>query len=628
MNENIKSIFVIKNFVFCLLFLGGVIGLILLPFYFNEALALTVTPSVEVESGLAPSAPTNLIATQISNSAIDLSWTAGVGALSYKIYRNTVDSSWDALIPITTGETEITYSDSGLNSYTTYYYKVKSTNTFSDSGFSTVASDTTFIDIPIGLISTAISSSQINLSWTIVVGADSYNIYRDSSLISTGQISISYSDSGLSASTSYSYTVSAVNTDGETSQSIAASTTTLAEGGGGGGAIPISPIPLEVDLEKSLIINNGDIYTNSLEVILTLSVKNASQMAISNYSNFTGISWESYQTTKKWALNKDDGKKTVYAKFRGFQGGVSKMVSDSIILDTIAPFNISNFQAVSGDSQIILNWQNPSESDFKTVKIFRSTKFYPANPEEGVLVYNGKGSFLINTGLINGIRYYYTVFAYDQVGNYSSGAIVSVVPSKIKPSLPLLPEKITTEKECIEAGFYWYDNICHLKPEVVPFLSLEIEKLTLEDFEFIQENKKILLEEGIKIKTEIEKPLTVSISYDKVPEVLKTIMVTLEKEEKFFSFLLKVNPEKTAYLSTLVLPKEAGIYPLILTTFNYKNQTIKRIFGQLEVKKTEIRSLLIPWYQDYKILFYIFCGIILIPIFLIYFFRKRRFKII
>lgn len=150
----------------------------------------------------------------------------------------------------------------------------------------------------------------------------------------------------------------------------------------------------------------------------------------------------------------------------------------------------------------------------------------------------------------------------------------------------------------------------------------------MEDFEFIQENKKILLEEGIKIKTEIKKPLTISISYDKVPEVLKTIMVTLEKEGKFFSFLLRVNPEKTAYLSTLIPPKEAGIYSLILTTLDYKNQTVKKIFGQLEVKKTETGSLSVPWYQDYKILFYIFCGIILMPFFLVYFFRKRRSKVI
>ncbi|GAF96796.1 unnamed protein product, partial [marine sediment metagenome] len=106
-----------------------------------------------------------------------------------------------------------------------------------------------------------------------------------------------------------------------------------------------------------------------------------------------------------------------------------------------------------------------------------------------------------------------------------------------------------------------------------------------------------LLEEGARIKAEIKKPLTISIPYESVPEVLKTIMVTLEKYGKISSFLLRVNPEKTAYLSTLLSPEEAGIYPLTLTTLNYKNQTVRKISGQLEVKKTETESLSIPWYQ-------------------------------
>ena len=389
---------------------------------------------------------------------------------------------------------------------------------------------------------------------------------------------------------------------------------------GGGGFIPppvpvvvAEPIPEHPEIPKSLIINEDKIYTNSLEVILSISAENAFQMAISNTPDFAGVSWEPYQTSKRWKLLPGDGKKIVYAKFRSPEGGVSETVSDTIILDTTPPTNVSNFEAISGDSQITLKWQNPPDSDFKAVKIMRSTKFYSSDPLSGVLVYDGRGTSLADTGLTNGVRYYYTAFAYDYAGNYSSGAIVSATPFKIKPPSPPPPEEITTEEECVEVGYHWYDDTCRPEPKIPP-PPPEIEKLTLEDFDFWQEDKKVPLIEEFKIKAEVEKPLTISIDYEKVPEVLKTIMVTLEKEGKTFSFLLRVDKEKIAYQATMMPPEESGVYPLTIIILDYKNQTLKKISGQLEVEKPEIVTpkVPIPWYKNPKIWLYILGGLIIL----------------
>lgn len=94
---------------------------------------------------------------------------------------------------------------------------------------------TVSVSIPGGLTATVVSTSQIDISWSVATGAVSYTIYRDGSSIATGQTLTSYSNTGLSASTAYSYTVSAVNADGETSQSTAVSATTQSSGGGGVG---------------------------------------------------------------------------------------------------------------------------------------------------------------------------------------------------------------------------------------------------------------------------------------------------------------------------------------------------------------------------------------------------------
>ena len=99
--------------------------------------------------------------------------------------------------------------------------------------------------------------------------------------------------------------------------------------------------------------------------------------------------------------------------------------------------------------------------------------------------------------------------------------------------------------------------------------------------------------------------MTVSIDYEKVPEVLKTIMVTLEKDNKYFSFLLRINREKTKYLATLVLP-QPGIYPLTIYILDFKNQTLKTITEELIVEKTIIEALPeVPWYKNFKTWIYI-----------------------
>ena len=287
--------------------------------------------------------------------------------------------------------------------------------------------------------------------------------------------------------------------------------------------------------------------------------------------------------------------------------------------DITPPANVSNFEAKAENSQITLNWQNPPDPDFKAVKIMRSTDFYPPDPESGILVYESDGTFFTNTDLTNGVRYYYTAFAYDTVGNYASGAIVSAVPFKV---LPRPPEEILTEKECIEAGHYWYDEACHLEPEVIP-PPPEIEELTINDFDFIQEAKKLeITEEGL-VEIQAEKPLTISIDYEKVPEVLKTIMVTLEKDEKSFSFLLRVNKEKTAYLATLVPPEETRLFPLTLTVLDYKNQIIKKILGSLDIKEVEI-SLAIFWYKTYQPYIYIILGIIILVVICYLLYKKYK----
>ena len=183
----------------------------------------------------APTVPAGVSAQAISSSQINLSWTAStdnIGVTGYRIYRN------GALI----GASAITsYSNTGLSASTAYTYRVSaydaagnvssqsssiSATTLSGGG----GGDTQAPTVPAGISWQAISTSEIILSWTAStdnVGVTGYSIYSDGTLIVTSATN-SYSDSGLSASTTYTYSVSAYDAAGNaSSQSSSASATTL-----------------------------------------------------------------------------------------------------------------------------------------------------------------------------------------------------------------------------------------------------------------------------------------------------------------------------------------------------------------------------------------------------------------
>ncbi|MFJ3303215.1 chitinase [Streptomyces sp. NPDC086549] len=91
---------------------------------------------------------------------------------------------------------------------------------------------------PAGLSVSGTTSSSVSLAWNAVSGATGYNVYRNGTKV-TAVTGTSATVTGLAASTSYSFQVTATNSAGESAKSAAvAGTTTASGGGGGGGALP------------------------------------------------------------------------------------------------------------------------------------------------------------------------------------------------------------------------------------------------------------------------------------------------------------------------------------------------------------------------------------------------------
>jgi len=111
---------------------------------------------------LAPSEPlsppTNLVATAVSSTEIDLTWDAVTGADTYNVYRSTTELGTYTLIssPATNS-----YNNTGLTGGTTYYYKASTVNGAGEGALSAVANATT--DTPLVQV-------QITTTWDIAGG--------------------------------------------------------------------------------------------------------------------------------------------------------------------------------------------------------------------------------------------------------------------------------------------------------------------------------------------------------------------------------------------------------------------------------------------------------------------------
>lgn len=118
-----------------------------------------------------PANPTALVATGMSNSVVNVSWTDVANETGYQVYRsfgNNTSYIQYASIPANT----TTFADSALFPNTVYYYKVRAINVGGNSGFSNEDSAKTKNSIP---VITAISNKAMRFGTTLQVTVSAFD---------------------------------------------------------------------------------------------------------------------------------------------------------------------------------------------------------------------------------------------------------------------------------------------------------------------------------------------------------------------------------------------------------------------------------------------------------------------
>ncbi len=169
--------------------------------------------------------PTNLTATAGSGQ-VSLSWNSVTGATGYKVYISTASGSGYSEVDSGTAKTAASYTVTGLNNGTTYYFVVKAITAASgESAYSNEASATpqsTVPSAPDNLTATE-GNGQVSLTWDSVAGATSYKVYKSTTTGTgysevdpgTAKTATSYTVTGLSNSTWYYFVVTVTTSGGE-----------------------------------------------------------------------------------------------------------------------------------------------------------------------------------------------------------------------------------------------------------------------------------------------------------------------------------------------------------------------------------------------------------------------------
>lgn len=268
--------------------------------------------------------------------------------------------------------------------------------------------------------------------------------------------------------------------------------------------------------------------------------------------------------------------------------------------------NVSAFNSYTTTTGIGLRWINPDDELYSYVRILRSNKDYPLNPNDGKIVYEGRGQTFVDIDVFDDTPYYYTIFVKGVDGTYSSGVLL--IANKYKNGItPLDSDK----------GFPYGKNLINTSSSSLLYTLLP------KDIDFIQEDKKISFV-GDNVAVDASLPLIIGISKNDLPQAFLVLTPTDQESFSTQVYLLAFNPQNGRLevnipaLNTV----QPIVYSLQILHNGYFHQLYKGVLNMyMSGNENETQILQQKRQESYFIL-----QIILIMFILILLFSKKKKK--
>ena len=439
----------------------------------------------QVAYAAIPDRPTNLQAIPVSPTKVDLFWNTpenngGSPITGYKIEVRTGSGSYVTL-NANTGNTGTTYSHTGLTTNTSYIYRVfaitsqgisiESAEAIATPTSSSQPLENIVPNAPTSLAASDISSTSIKLTWVKPATNNgppvtSYKIEfkKDSGsyttlVENTGNTITTYTHTGLTTNSQYTYKISAKNSIGFSPTSNEASATPKSTSSPPTENIPpnsprsltAEPAgPTQIFLSwKEPSPNNGPAITGYKIEYKTTTTEYAVLTTIGNTTSYThtGLTTGSQYSYRAYAINSAG---TSVVSNVATSKPSHTLVPTNLIADDISP------------TSILLTWTAPSQTFGGSISGYIISKRFAADVYDPVGETTGQQTSYTVTGLQTGQAYTFVVKARYNIGtssDNSSPASATPTASSTPPSKFTVPNSptglVATASSPIQIDLVW-----------------------------------------------------------------------------------------------------------------------------------------------------------------------------
>ena len=268
----------------------------------------------------APSVPSGLTVGSVTSTSVALSWSAstdntgGSGVAGYDVYRGTT---------LIGSPTSTSFTATGLSPSTAYSFTVRAKDVAGNVSSASTAvtattqsgtvTDTTAPSVPTGLTVGTVTTNSVSLTWNASTdntggsGVSGYEVYRGTTLVGSPSAT-SFTATGLSPSTAYSFTVRAKDAAGNVSAASSAVSATTQAG------------PTQDPTGGCQVTYQASSWNNGLSA--NLRVKNTGSTALSSWTlKFTFPSGQ--QVTQGWSATWSQSGSAVTATNAPWNGSIA-----------------------------------------------------------------------------------------------------------------------------------------------------------------------------------------------------------------------------------------------------------------------------------------------------------------
>lgn len=458
---------------------------------------------------------------------------------------------------------------------------------------------------PTSTAAVPVAPSQIDVSWAAAsdnVFLIGYTVARDGVVIATTS-QTNFSDTGLAPTTTYTYTIRAFDqARNYSSSSSPVATTTLA---------PPPPPPTPTSTTATEI---PDDPTQGTIVRLQLS-----DFSLTASTTSARIRWQT-NTASRYALRwgRGDAYELGYILDDVYRRGHENTITDlepgteyafELIGITVGGAetvlqrgtftsasdepsasvpNVRRLSAsVSGDD-VLLRWENPDPERFAYVRVVRSPYRIPLDLRSGALVYQGRGERVRDRGALTEYSpQYYTVFVVDASERISSGAVTwaersgtpGTAPAPPRPREPVLPPQSVPP--------YTSEVFAASGTPLLPLSAITVEQDRLTQ-QFADPVIELLA----------TKPFTVRVAASSTARSVQSLVATIldpTDHRRQYSFLLRLNADRTAYAATVAPLGLIGTSRLEVAVYDFSAQLVSQYRHQIDfIPETVTSSVFFP----------------------------------